>query len=305
MSISSQGNTPKSTSKSGTTTRHGPSLRTAPIWTSSSRTPVSSHSRSVGSNRGRERARAAVAEAATAENSSRAARRARRIVSLHSEGKGGGPHPPLRTYRDGLARDKLVLPHTIAAARLATPLLTFGERGLLGGLRTRGFLGGRLTRAFGRLAHRTSRRCAHGRRHGSGGVVVTHDLYVVALGIMNVRRVVVRVIVGAHARRAVVGGARRQRGGVESVDARALGPEREVRRAGGALGLRDPQIWFAGAHPDRERELHEDVVSQRRERGAIERDRPLEVLHPKTDVVDHVGTISKSPVAGLQNGTPT
>src|SRR6187549_4145400 len=57
---------PKSSSKSGMTKRQGPGLRTAPNSRSTSATPVSSHSRSVGSKRGRGRAMTAAGDAIVA-----------------------------------------------------------------------------------------------------------------------------------------------------------------------------------------------------------------------------------------------
>src|SRR4029079_2544522 len=59
---------PKSSSKSGMTKRQGPGLRTAPNSRSTSATPVSSHSRSVGSNRGRGRALAPAGSAIVAKS---------------------------------------------------------------------------------------------------------------------------------------------------------------------------------------------------------------------------------------------
>ena len=65
------GSRPTSSSTSATVTRHGPALRRAPTSRSNSNTPVSSHSRSVGSNRGRERARAATGNRASADSTAR------------------------------------------------------------------------------------------------------------------------------------------------------------------------------------------------------------------------------------------
>ena len=93
------------------------------------------------------------------------------------------------------------------------------------------------------------------------GGLVTDSLDVVPVGIEDIRAVVVRVVMLAHARRAVVRSARRERRGVELVDGRAV-----VCRQGDvevllALSRRAPRPRRTVSHPCRSRPHSAQVPS--------------------------------------------
>jgi hypothetical protein len=117
---------------------------------------------------------------------------------------------------------------------------------------------------------------------------VAHRLDVVAVGVEHERTVVARVVDLAHARRAVVAAARGHRGVVERADvAAALGAERDVDLVGGFADA-DPEVGLArNAEPGELFHLHDQGVSEGRERLGVERHTRVEVCDQNTDVIEH------------------
>src|SRR5947209_6235046 len=126
----------------------------------------------------------------------------------------------------------------------------------------------------------------------SSSHAMTYRLDVVAVGIENVRTVVV-VVVPAHAGCAVVNAAGSETRGMECVDGPAVvARERDVHAGSARFALLDeedrvarPECGHAVLGP-----LLHHAHAKRRERLLVERAARLIVLHVETDVVEHART---------------
>src|SRR5688572_10277598 len=116
------------------------------------------------------------------------------------------------------------------------------------------------------------------------------------VGIADKRRVVPRVVAGANPRRALVGAAGGERGGVKAIDLAARGGrERDVeavpRESKGVAG-QDREGRLAGESrrtvAGGARLVAETDMAERGEGGVVEGDRALEVGDADGDVVEHV-----------------
>jgi hypothetical protein len=115
---------------------------------------------------------------------------------------------------------------------------------------------------------------------------VTDRLDVVAVGVEHKRAVVAGVIARPEARRAVVGSARGEGGGVKCVDGLPVrGRERQVERRCRIAGP-DEEVDAARRAPA-DRSLDLDLLdAERRQRSAVELLARLEVANREREVVD-------------------
>src|SRR5437667_11724118 len=115
---------------------------------------------------------------------------------------------------------------------------------------------------------------------------------VMPVGIEHEYAVVVRVIVRAQTRSAVVPATRSDHSLVESVDLRPrLSPEGNVNgRLVGTL-LPDPEVGLGRDAEARELlPFHQQLVAERRQRGAIERFAQCDIGNGEARMIDHAAT---------------
>ena len=110
---------------------------------------------------------------------------------------------------------------------------------------------------------------------------------VVAVAIEHERAVIVRMILRAQSRRAVVLAARSDRRIVEGFHRGAVRcDERDVALAC-SLALRDPEIGPLCAQPNRDAKVHLHFVSKRRQRRDKEAFAFRQVRNCQTNVIEH------------------
>src|SRR5437868_2114412 len=121
---------------------------------------------------------------------------------------------------------------------------------------------------------------------------MAHRLDIVAVGVVDKRAVVRRMIFLANAGLAVVASASTERRLVKCVDSLVIGRrERDVDRR--TLAFRNPEVGLAFlAEAGRFPEFHHQLISERRERLLIKLLALRVVRHLQTDMVEH----STSPV---------
>src|SRR2546427_7742285 len=118
---------------------------------------------------------------------------------------------------------------------------------------------------------------------------VTNGFDIVSVGVENERAVIIRMVVRAQARSAVVLAARGDRRTIERIDVRPrVGAKRDMNRRNIGLALADPEIRLRRhAEACELFPFHQHSVSERRERGTIERLAPGDIRYADSGVIDH------------------